>query len=292
MKYEVKKTDSGLMIKDILKRRMNFSTRLIRKLKLEGGVKLNREESRLNTAVRTGDVIEVSFPEEKSRFEPQNIPLDIVFEDDGLMIINKQPGIVVHPTKGHPDGTLANALTYIMEERNEFFKIRFVNRLDMDTSGLLIVAKNAFSQESLQQQMKESVTVKKYIAVVDGVMDSEQGVIDLPIGIIDAGTVGRAVTPDGYPSLTRYKVLKIMDSSRTLVELTLETGRTHQIRVHMSHIGFPVTGDSLYGRAQPELIPRQALHARYLAFNHPVTGERTEVWAEIPDDIKRICGNI
>ena len=163
MKYEVMKADHGLMIKDILKRRMNFSTRLIRKLKLEGGVTLNREESRLNVAVRVGDVIEVKFPAEKSGFEPQDIPVDIVFEDEDLMIINKQPGIVVHPTKGHPHTTIANALTFLMEQRNDYFKTRFVNRLDMDTSGLLIVAKNAFAQESLQQQMKEVSTVKKYI---------------------------------------------------------------------------------------------------------------------------------
>lgn len=292
MKYEVMKADHGLMIKDILKRRMNFSTRLIRKLKLEGGVTLNREESRLNVTVRVGDVIEVKFPAEKSGFEPQDIPVDIVFEDEDLMIINKQPGIVVHPTKGHPHTTIANALTFLMEQRNDYFKIRFVNRLDMDTSGLLIVAKNAFAQESLQQQMKEVSTVKKYIAVVDGVMDSEQGVIDLPIGIIDENTVGRAVTPDGYPSVTRYKVLKIIDNVRTLVELTLETGRTHQIRVHMSYIGFPVTGDSLYGKSQPELISRQALHSRYLSFDHPRTGERTEVYGDIPEDILNICGNI
>lgn len=292
MKYEVKKTDHGLMIKDILKRRMSFSTRLIRKLKIEGGVMLNGEESRLNRTVRTGDVIKVEFPEEKSSFEPQNIPVNIAYEDEDLMIINKQPGIVVHPTKGHHHTTIANALTYLMEQRNEYFKIRFVNRLDMDTSGLLIVAKNSFAQESLQKQMKEVSTVKKYIAVVDGVMDSQEGVIDLPIGIVDENTVGRAVTPDGYPSVTRYKVLKIIDNERTLVELTLETGRTHQIRVHMSYIGFPITGDSLYGKSQPDIISRQALHSRYLSFCHPRTGEKTEVYGEIPEDIIKICGNI
>ncbi len=288
MKYEVKKPDEGLMIKDILKRRMGFSTRLIRKLKLEGGVSLNRVESKLNVTVRVGDVIKVEFPQEESRFEPQDIPLDVVYEDDDLMIINKSPGIVVHPTKGHPVGTIANALTYLMQQRNEIFKIRFVNRLDMDTSGLLIVAKNAFAQEQLQKQMKENLIVKKYLAVVDGVMDSEKGTIDLPIGIVDENSVGRAVTPDGYPSVTHYKVRQYLKNGKTLVELTLETGRTHQIRVHMSYIGYPVTGDSLYGTAQPELIGRQALHSYYLGFRHPVTDEWIEIRGELPDDIKNL----
>lgn len=288
MKYEVKKPDEGLMIKDILKRRMGFSTRLIRKLKLEGGVSLNRVESKLNVTVRVGDVIKVEFPQEESRFEPQDIPLDIVYEDEDLMIINKSPGIVVHPTKGHPVGTIANALMYLMQKRGEVFKIRFVNRLDMDTSGLLIVAKNAFAQEQLQKQMKENLIVKKYLAVVDGVMDSEKGTIDLPIGIVDENAVGRAVTPDGYPSVTHYKVRKYLKNGKTLVELTLETGRTHQIRVHMSYIGHPVTGDSLYGTAQPELIGRQALHSYYLGFRHPVTDEWIEIRGELPDDIKNL----
>lgn len=290
MKYECKKADAGLMIKDVLKRRMNFSTRLIRKLKETGGVELSGVESKLNVKVRVGDVIKVTFPEERSDFVPEDIPLDIVFEDEDFLIINKQPGIVVHPTKGHPYGTLANALAYLMQERNEYFKIRFVNRLDMDTSGLLIVAKNAFSQEGLQQQMKEDRTVKKYIAVVEGILDAEEGIIDLPIGVGDENEVGRIVTPDGYPSVTRYRFLGTARGGRSLVELTLETGRTHQIRVHMSYIGHPVTGDSLYGRTTPD-IGRQALHAARLEFDHPVKGGRVVVEAPLPEDIMALIDN-
>lgn len=263
MKYEIKKTDAGLKVKEILKRRMNFSTRLIRRLKLDGGVSVNGEASRLDREVGTGDVIQVEFPEEKSGFLPQEIPIDVVFEDEDLLILNKQPGIVVHPTKGHPHTTIANGLSFRMEQTKEFFKIRFVNRLDMDTSGLLVVAKNAFAQEHLQQQMKENRTVKKYIAVVEGIPDSQQGVIDLPIGIIDENAVGRWVTPEGYPSVTHYRVLKTIEDRRSLLELRLETGRTHQIRVHLSYIGHPVTGDSLYGSPVPALIGRQALHADF-----------------------------
>lgn len=287
MKYECGKNDAGLMIKDVLKRRMNFSTRLIRKLKEVGGVDLNRVPSKLNVTVRVGDVISVSFPEERSDFEPQDIPLEVVYEDDDLLIINKQPGIVVHPTKGHPVGTVANALAWRMKEKDDYFRIRFVNRLDMDTSGLLIVAKNAFAQESFQQQMRANTTVKQYWALVDGILGSEEGEIDLPIGIVDEEAVGRAVTPDGYPSLTRFRVLDYPGGGRTLVELTLETGRTHQIRVHMSYIGYPVTGDSLYGSQSPD-IGRQALHSKRLEFDHPITGERVCVEAPLPEDMERL----
>ncbi len=291
MRYVVKQNDEGLMIKDILKRRMGFSTRLIRSLKRDGGVFLNDVDSRLNLTVSGGDIIKVEFPEERSGFEPQEIPIEIAYEDEDLMIINKQPGIVVHPTKGHPHSTIANGLTWLMQNRNEFFKIRFVNRLDMDTSGLLVVAKNAFTQESFQKQMKNNLTRKKYIAVVDGLMTSENGVIDLPIGIADENTVGRIVKPDGYPSVTKYDVKAYLPNGKTLVELTLETGRTHQIRVHMSHIGHPVTGDSLYGHVQPELIERQALHSHFLGFRHPRTDEWIEVRGEIPEDINRLIQN-
>ncbi|MBQ1302185.1 MAG: RluA family pseudouridine synthase, partial [Firmicutes bacterium] len=178
MRYETQERDEGLKIRDVLKRRLDFSTRLIRKLKEEGGVFLDGEERWLNVPVRKGQLIEVRFPEEKSWFEPQEIPLDIRWEDEDLLILTKPPGIVVHPTKGHPSGTIANGLAYYMMQKGENWKIRFVNRLDMDTSGLLIVSKNAFSQEHLQQQMKSGTIVKKYLAVVEGILEEEEGVID------------------------------------------------------------------------------------------------------------------
>ena len=289
MKYETQSKDDGWKIRDVLKRRMGFSTRLIRKLKDEGGVFLDGEERWLNVPVQPGQVIEVNFPEETSWFEPQDIPLEILMEDEDLLILNKQPGIVVHPTKGHADGTIANALAYYMKQKGENWKIRFVNRLDMDTSGLLIVARNAFSQEKLQQQMKNGGIVKKYLAVVDGTLEEEEGVIDLPIGLIGENEVGRCVRADGYPSITKYKRINILKGERTLVELTLETGRTHQIRVHMAHIGHPVTGDSLYGTARPEVIGRQALHAWSLSFDHPTKNTRVEITAEMPEDMKVLC---
>lgn len=288
MEYEVERRDESLTIKEILKRRKGFSTRLLRRLKLEGGVSVNGVPKWLNERVREGDLIQVRFPEEKSHFEPQEIPIEILYEDEDLLLINKQPGVVVHPTKGHFDGTIANGLAKLMEERGAFYKIRFVNRLDMDTSGVLVIAKNAFSQESLVRQMKENKTEKGYIAIVDGILEEKEGVINLPIGIVDENSVGRAVTENGYPSITHFRMEGVTEGGRSLVRLRLETGRTHQVRVHMSHIGHPVTGDALYGTPCPDLIGRQALHAEVFSFFHPRTGEFVRVMAPIPDDMKAL----
>lgn len=288
MNYKAEKRDEGLTIKEVLKRRKGFSTRLLRKLKLEGGVFLNGTPKWLNERVSEGDFIEVQFPQEESHFEPEDIPIEILYEDEDLLLINKQPGVVVHPTKGHPFGTIANGLAMEMKNRGEAFKVRFVNRLDMDTSGVLVIAKNSFSQESLVRQMKENKTEKIYLAIVDGVMAEKEGTIDLPIGIEDENSVGRVVTEKGYPSVTHFKVEAVLPEERTLVRLRLETGRTHQIRVHMSYIGYPVTGDSLYGTTRPDVIGRQALHAEEFAFFHPRTGLPVRVRAAIPADMSAL----
>ena len=290
MKYEITETEEGMQIKNILRRKMGFSSRLLRKLKLSDGVTVNGEKHKLFEVIHKGDVIQVKFPDEESHFEPQEIPMDVIYEDEDIVIVNKQPGIVVHPTKGHPVGTVANALAYHMKKQGESYKIRFVNRLDMDTSGLLIVAKNSFAQENISKQMIEGKTTKKYIAVVDGIMTSLEGVIDLPIGIEDENAVGRVVTEKGQPSVTRYKVLRHLGEKRTEVELTLETGRTHQIRVHLAHIGHSITGDNLYGTLSG-LIERQALHAAYLSFYHPRTCKQLELMAELPMDMKRLMSH-
>jgi 23S rRNA pseudouridine1911/1915/1917 synthase len=288
-RYTAKTEDEGKALKTVLKEQFAFSSRLMTKLRRGERIRLNGETAAGWLPLKAGDRIEVLMPEEKSEFPPEDIPLDVVYEDEHLMVLNKQPGIVVHPTKGHPSGTIANGLAYYMMQKGENWKIRFVNRLDMDTSGLLIVSKNAFSQEHLQQQMKSGTIVKKYLAVVEGILEEEEGVIDLPIGLIGENEVGRCVREDGYPSVTKYKKIREIGKERTLAELTLETGRTHQIRVHMSHIGHPVTGDSLYGKPDPESIGRQALHAWALSFDHPITKQRIEITAELPADMEALC---
>lgn len=283
-KHIVTSEDDGLEIRQITRKYFDFSARLRNKVKREKLTMRNGVPAEGWHKAVCGDVISVTLPEEKSCFSPQPIPLDVIFEDDDIMVINKQPGLIVHPTKGHPDGTVANALMHYMEQHKNKWKIRFVNRLDMDTSGLLLVAKNAYCQNNITNQMRQNLISKKYVSLVSGTMDEESGTIDLPIGRPDPNDVRRGVMADGAPSVTHYKVIEHL-SGYTFVELILETGRTHQIRVHMSHIGHPIVGDHLYGSQFPDIINRQALHAESLSLIHPIKGSMLEFHAPIPEDI-------
>ena len=284
--HKVTIEDEGKELREIMREHFDFSARLRNRIKREKLVMVDGVSTPGWKKPVVGAEIRITLPDETSGFEPQNIPLDIVYEDDDLMIINKQPGLIVHPTKGHPTGTVANALMYYMEQTGKPFKIRFVNRLDMDTSGLLVVAKNSYTQNDYTKQMKENTVEKRYVAVVKGIVESDEGTIDLPIGRPDPDHVRRGVMKNGAPSVTHYKVLDRYNGY-SLVELLLETGRTHQIRVHMSHIGHPVLGDWLYEGLNPLLIDRQALHAAKLTFTHPMTKERVTFEASIPEDMKK-----
>ena len=284
-RHVVTSEDDGMEVRQITRQYFDFSARLRNRIKREKLTMKNGEPTEGWHKVREGDVISITLPDEHSNFPAEDIPIDIVFEDDDLMVINKQPGIVVHPTKGHPAGTCANALANYMEKTGNIFKIRFVNRLDRDTSGLLLVAKNAYCQNHITDQMRNGQIHKKYIAIVKGELTSESGTIDLPIGRPDPEDVRRGVIADGAPSVTHYEVIEHL-KDHTLVELLLETGRTHQIRVHMSHIGHPVAGDTLYGGDDPLVIGRQALHAAKLTLIHPITKESVEFEAPLPDDMK------
>lgn len=290
--YIIQETDKELPIKELLKRNFGFSSRLMTRLKANDLVRLNGELVKMYQKGNPGDRITVFLPKEKSGFEPENIPISVVYEDDDLLIINKQPGFVVHPTKGHPCHTMANGIMNYMLQQQKHYKIRFINRLDMDTSGLLAIAKNSHCQDDMSRQMNENGVTKKYVAVVKGILPEEEGTVDLPIDKEHEDHVKRAVSKDGYPSVTHYKVLERFDKGYTLAELVLETGRTHQIRVHMSHIGHPIVGDVLYGEASVWLIDRQALHARYLSFRHPVTGRFMELEAPLPEDMLALLEKI
>lgn len=293
--YIVTKEDEGVPVKGLLRTKFKFSSRLLTKLKYQHLVFLNGEEVAGWITPEIGDVLSIKLPEEKSDFPVEDIPIYPVFEDDDLLVLNKQPGVIVHPTKGHPSHTIANGLMKYMEDTEQMFKIRFVNRLDMDTTGLLIVAKNSHSQDNLTKQMKANTVEKRYIAVANGIIDKDAFTIDLPIGRPDPENVARGVMQEGgFPSITHVKVLERFPKGKgyTMVELLLETGRTHQIRVHMSHIGHPLVGDYLYGGENPWLIERQALHAFKLSFNHPLTGDRLEIEAPLPADIQEVIEKI
>ena len=305
--YVWTKEDEGLYVKEVLQRRFAVSSRLMRKIKTSGQIALDGHAARLRDKGRTGQTLTVAFPEESSYFEPEDIPLDVVYEDSDLLVVNKQPFLVVHPTKNYQSGTLANALAYRLQERGERWKIRFINRLDRDTSGLVLVAKNGHAQDAVSSQMEKGTTVKKYLALVHGLFEEEDGRIDLPIDKDPDHKARRMVREDGYPSTTLYKVLQSWDvpdlgpdfspwtgekriGGYSLVELTLLTGRTHQIRVHMTHLGHPIAGDELYGQlygyeAGTDVLDRQALHACSLKLAQPMTGEPIELKTAMPADM-------
>lgn len=293
-KYEHKVTadEVGLTINQILKRNYNFSVRFKTKMKYQSLVDLNGEITKGYIKPAEGDIISVRLPEESSDFPPEDIPLNIIYEDDDIIVINKQPGIIVHPTKGHPYHTIANGIMKYMADTGQSFKVRFANRIDMDTSGIIIVAKNSNAQNELSSQMRRGTVVKKYIALVEGDVTEDHFEIDLPIGRPGEISIQRAVMDvanGGKEALSEVKVLDRYHSAEhgdyTLVEVTLHTGRTHQIRVHLSSIGHPIAGDELYG-GSTGLISRQALHACYIEFNHPFSNDRISFTADIPKDIK------
>ncbi len=295
--YKVLKEDEGRYVKEILQQKLNLSSRLIRKIKVTGEITLNGRKVHVRERVDAGDVLCVNYPEERSFFEAQNIPLDVVYEDADLLIVNKQAGLVVHPTHNFPDGTLANAIAYYMEQKNELYKLRFVNRLDMYTSGLVIVGKNAYCQDFISKRMQTNDVKKIYKAIVHGVTE-DTGTVDLPIDKDPNHMARRFVTEDGYPSVTHYRKLESFPGIKygqlegfSFIELKLDTGRTHQIRVHMTHLGHPLLGDELYAQlygysVNPEWMPRQALHSAHIEFEHPATGKLITADAPIPEDMK------
>ena len=297
-RYLLTAEDEGLYMREILQRRLSFSGRLIKKIKYDGRLLLDGKPVKLRDKGMRGQLLEAVYPEEASYFEPEDIPVDVVYEDSDLLIVNKQPGIVVHPTKGYQTGTLANALANLLKDREESFKIRFVNRLDRDTSGLVIVAKNAHAQDFLSSEMEKDRVVKIYYAIVHGIVE-EDGVVDAPIDKDPDHAARRHVTPLGYPSVTHYTVVERFPAPSgttgrldgyTLLKLRLDTGRTHQIRVHMTYIGHPLVGDELYGQlygydVPPDWMPRQALHAASLELVQPVSGALVRALAPMPADM-------
>lgn len=277
---------AGWKVIDVMVQCMAMSVRQVRFGKNNKQILLNGREVSVNAFVREGDLITFLMENEANHFPPEPVPIDIIFENEDIMVINKQPFVVVHPTKSHPGGTIGNGIAAHFERLGINPKIRFINRLDRDTSGLLLIAKNSFAQHVVSEQMKQHFVEKRYLAVVHGRLTSEEGVIDEPIGRLEELQVERGVMAGGQPSITHYWVKeRFLDA--TLVEIRLETGRTHQIRVHFQHLGHPLLGDSLY-HVQSELINRQALHAYKLCFQLPRTLEKVCFESPIPEDISKL----
>lgn len=289
--YNVKDKESGRKLREYL-RRAGLSGRLIKSAAREGKIELNGDRIKLNYIVKCGDIISLDVTKDESQnIEPQNIPLDIAYEDNDVIIVNKKPGMVVHPTKNYQEGTLANALLYYFKSTGQKCIVRLVSRLDMDTSGLILVAKNQFSHMSLARDMHSPSFEKSYFAVVHGHLGEKCGMINEPILRPSMGSIKRAVDERGQQSITHYNVIQSFTLGE-LVRLTLETGRTHQIRVHMAYMGHPLYGDSLYGEKEEEYIKRQALHAYKLSFPHPRSREIISIETDIPDDMKQLAEKI
>ena len=291
LKINVDHEISGLMIKEILYDHFYFSRKSLTKVKNAKGIYLNGEAVYVTQRAYEGDIIKIYVPEETSEFiEPQPIPIDIVFEDQDIVVVNKPAGIVVHPTKSHPDYTLANGLLYYWQSKGELFRFRPVHRLDKDTSGLLVIAKNQYAHHKLALQLTDRSLKRIYRAIVHGYVTEEKGIIDGPI-IKDPDHATRRIvetSPDSAAktAITFYRTVERF-SDASLVELQLETGRTHQIRVHMSWIGHPLIGDELYGgKVGNGYLNRQALHAYQLSFFHPVTNEYLSFHAALPADMQ------
>ncbi|MEY8434536.1 RluA family pseudouridine synthase [Streptococcus hyointestinalis] len=241
-----------------------------------GTILVNNQRQKARYAVKLGEVISYELPkEEVLDYQPEDIPIEIVYEDSDVAVVNKPQGMVVHPSAGHTSGTLVNALLYHVKDLstiNGVVRPGIVHRIDKDTSGLLMIAKNDKAHQALAQELKEKKSLRQYVAIVHGNLPNDRGVIEAPIGRSDKDRKKQAVTAKGKPALTRFQVLEHFGDF-TLVELTLETGRTHQIRVHMAYIGHPIAGDPVYGPRKTLAGHGQFLHAKTLGFTHPTTGE-------------------
>jgi len=280
---------SPLDIKSYLIQKQRYSSRLLRQIKREEGkILLNKQFLPLSTLLNKGDAITVFFPVETNFIQPQKMPLDILYEDDEVLIINKDPFLVTHPTSGHPNGTLANAVAYYFAEQHIQTKMRFVSRLDRDTSGIVTVAKNKYVHHYIQSQMSTESVQKEYITYIHGHLPQECGIIDAPIARSEVDPTLREVSALGKKSITTFQVLKEYKNA-SKVKVNLITGRTHQIRVHMQYFGCPVIGDHLY--ADHELpdypIKRQALHATKIRMPLPKKG-MMEISAPLKEDLVKL----
>lgn len=288
MEYVVKV--DGCKLRDVLRRDMGVSYTAMKSAKWDSRICVDGVPTPVNAVLHAGQVVSILWPEERPRYRLRGyeMPLDIPYEDEHFLAINKPAPLASQSSAGHPDNSLENAV-YAYFGCPADFVYRPVNRLDKGTSGLMLVAKTPHAQHRLQQLLHTEAFQREYLAVVEGVPQPPCGVIDAPIAKVDAASIRRHVCPEGKPSVTRYRVERVC-GQRALVRLRLETGRTHQIRVHLSHMGWPVCGDFLYGTELAALPGRFALHSARVKLVHPITGERLCLEAPLPQEISALLG--
>ncbi|GAA2904750.1 RluA family pseudouridine synthase [Enterococcus pseudoavium] len=284
------KEEKGRIDKVLNERLADYSRSQIQQWIKEQHVSIDGKVIKANYKVSAGDKVLIEIPEpEELDLVPENLDLNIVYEDDDVVVVNKPQGMVVHPSAGHPKGTLVNGLLYQIKNLstiNDVVRPGIVHRIDKDTSGLLMVAKNDRAHEALAKQLKDKTSLRKYVALVHGEIPHEKGRIEAPIGRSKVNRKMQAVIEDGKPAVTHFEVLQRFEGY-TLIELQLETGRTHQIRVHMQYIGYPVAGDPLYGPKKTLKGHGQFLHAKLLGFEHPTSGEMMVFEAPLPEIFKK-----
>ena len=277
----------------ISKKKSDLSRTMIQKLIESGNILVNGEKKKISYKIGNEDSITIQVPEIKEiDLKPQEIPIEVVYEDTDIIVVNKPKGLVVHPANGNPDGTLVNAIMAICKESlsgiGGELRPGIVHRLDKDTSGLLIVAKNDKAHIKMSEQIKNREVEKIYIALVRGVVGEEEATIDMPIGRSNKDRKKMAIVKEGKQAITHFKVLKRYPKY-TLLEIKIDTGRTHQIRVHLAEIGHPVIGDTVYSNGKNNFgVEGQMLHAKSLKFKHPITGKQMYLTAELPEYFKKI----
>lgn len=278
-------------VKEVLKAEFSMSDRLLLKLKKLDKIYLNGNVTSVNHPVLENDLIEcyLDYEEDNSNIVPTEMPLNIIYEDEAYIVVNKPAGIPVHPSMDHYTDSLSNEIAFYFNQIGLKKKIRPVNRLDKDTSGIVIFAKNEYIQECLVRQMKSKEFIKRYIAVVNGNLDNLEGTINAPIARKEGSIIERCVSETGDIAITHYKVLK-RKPNFDIVECILETGRTHQIRVHFAYLGHSLLGDTLYGTSS-NLINRQALHAYEVEFIHPLSKKKVKYIATVPEDLNKLMEN-
>ena len=290
--------EDGKRIDAYLSEKLEDTSRVaIQRLLANDKILINGKKVKPSYKVQQGDTIQVEeeVPVESS-LKAQNIPLDIIYEDDDIIVVNKPKGMVVHPANGNPDGTLVNAIMAICKDSLSGIggEIRpgIVHRLDKDTSGIIIIAKNDKTHIHLSEQIKAHKVKKTYIALVRGIVKENEATINMPIGRSEKDRKKMAVTKKGKEAITHFKVLERYDKY-TLLKVNIETGRTHQIRVHLSQIGYPIVGDEIYSNGKNEWnIKGQCLHAKSLEFTHPTTGETMYLEAKLPEYFENILKDL
>ncbi|MGY0694245.1 RluA family pseudouridine synthase [Virgibacillus sp. FSP13] len=289
MQWTIKKEHDGMSIRDYLQQVQGFSRRILKGVKFDGGeIWVNGVVKTVGFHLSAGDVLQIQFPPEiiGTGMKPEALPLTIVYEDDALIILEKPDGIATIPSMNHSSGTIANRLLGYYQHQRIPFTVHVVTRLDRDTSGLLLIAKHRYSHSLLSRSQKMGKIKRHYQAIVEGKLPMNDGTIEQPIGRKTGSIIERTVIETGKQAKTNYQVLQ-ETTEHSLLDVNLETGRTHQIRVHFSHIGHPLAGDDLYG-GSTALMKRQALHCYQITFEHPFTKEKMQFHSAIPDDMREL----